>query len=121
MLHAGILESYNRLKGKWFNTMVVYWKKGRIIQQDFAQALLAEGEASQVLANPKLLEEVLGPFGLIISCADLNEMKNVMEQLEGQITITFAASAQDIRECQAPFQLHRTNAEGFCFRGCQQG
>ncbi|MGE8426527.1 MAG: aldehyde dehydrogenase (NADP(+)) [Sphingobacterium sp.] len=123
MLHAGILDSYNRLKGE----MVQYdgvsiLKEGQDnTAQDFAQALLAETEASQVLANPKLLEEVFGPFGLIISCTDLHEMQNVMEQLEGQITITFAASAQDIREYPALFTIAQDKCGRLLFQGMPTG
>lgn len=123
MLHAGILESYNRLKEQ-----MIQYDAVRILEegqnneaQDFAQPLLVETEASQVLANPKLLEEVFGPFGLIISCADLNEMKQVMEQLEGQITITFAASTHDIRECQNLFALAQDRCGRLLFQGMPTG
>ncbi|MGF7025559.1 MULTISPECIES: aldehyde dehydrogenase (NADP(+)) [Sphingobacterium] len=123
MLHAGILDSYNRLKGEMvqYDGVSILEEGQDNTGQDFAQALLAEAEASQVLANPKLLEEVFGPFGLIISCADLNEMKNVMEQLEGQITITFAASAQDIRECQALFSIAQDKCGRLLFQGMPTG
>jgi NADP-dependent aldehyde dehydrogenase len=123
MLHAGILDSYNRLKGEMvqYDGVSILEEGQDNTAQDFAQALLAEAEATQVLANPKLLEEVFGPFGLIISCADLNEMKNVMEQLEGQITITFAASAQDIHECQALFSIAQDKCGRLLFQGMPTG
>lgn len=123
MLHAGILDSYNRLKEQ-----MIQYDGVRILEegqdntaQEFAQAILLETDASEVLANPKLLDEVFGPFGLIISCADLNEMRQVMEQLAGQITITFAASTHDISECQHLFALAQDRCGRLLFQGMPTG
>jgi NADP-dependent aldehyde dehydrogenase len=48
-------------------------------------------------------------------------MKNVMEQLEGQITITFAASAQDIHECRALFSIAQDKCGRLLFQGMPTG
>lgn len=122
MLHAGILDSYNRLKGEMVQSegISVLEEGEDNTPHDFARAVLVETEASQVLNNPNLLEEVFGPFGLIVSCADQNEMNLVMQQLDGQITLTFAATAQDMRECPAFLQWRKTNVEDCYSRACQQ-
>ena len=123
MLHTGILESYNRLKSE----MVQYEGVG-ILEEgqdntpgECAQALLVEAQATQVLTNPKLLEEVFGPFGLVISCSDQAEMKALLEQLDGQITITFAASEKDIRECIELFAIAQDKCGRLLFQGMPTG
>jgi NADP-dependent aldehyde dehydrogenase len=123
MLHAGILDSYNRLKSEMVQSegISVLGEGEDNTQHDFARALLVETEASQVLNNPNLLEEVFGPFGLIVSCTDQNEMNQVMQQLDGQITLTFAATAQDMRECPALFAMAQDKCGRLLFQGMPTG
>ncbi|HAT93501.1 MAG TPA: aldehyde dehydrogenase (NADP(+)), partial [Sphingobacterium sp.] len=123
MLHAGILDSYNRLKSEMVQSegISVLGEGEDNTHHDFARALLVETEASQVLNNPNLLEEVFGPFGLIVSCNDQNEMNLVMQQLDGQITLTFAATAQDIHECPALFAMAQDKCGRLLFQGMPTG
>ncbi len=123
MLHAGILDSYNRLKGEMVQSegISVLGEGEGNTPHDFARAVLVETEASQVLNNPNLLEEVFGPFGLIVSCNDQNEMNLVMQQLDGQITLTFAATAQDIHECPALFAMAQDKCGRLLFQGMPTG
>ncbi|MBC7935225.1 MAG: aldehyde dehydrogenase (NADP(+)) [Rhizobacter sp.] len=51
---------------------------------------------SNFIANPKLHEEVFGPYSIIVACADMNEMTNVAKNLEGQLSATLMATEQDI-------------------------
>jgi len=123
MLHAGILDSYNCLKGEMVQSegISVLGEGEGNTPHDFARAVLVETEASQVLNNPNLLEEVFGPFGLIVSCTDQNEMNLVMQQLDGQITLTFAATAQDMRECPALFAMAQDKCGRLLFQGMPTG
>ncbi|MGJ1301306.1 aldehyde dehydrogenase (NADP(+)) [Sphingobacterium multivorum] len=123
MLHAGILDSYNRLKGEMVQSegISVLGEGEGNTPHDFARAVVVETEASQVLNNPNLLEEVFGPFGLIVSCNDQNEMNLVMQQLDGQITLTFAATAQDMHECPALFAMAQDKCGRLLFQGMPTG
>jgi NADP-dependent aldehyde dehydrogenase len=123
MLHAGILDSYNRLKGEMVQSegISVLGEGEGDTPHDFARAVVVETEASQVLNNPNLLEEVFGPFGLIVSCNDQNEMNLVMQQLDGQITLTFAATAQDMHECPALFAMAQDKCGRLLFQGMPTG
>ncbi|ANH82732.1 2,5-dioxovalerate dehydrogenase [Niabella ginsenosidivorans] len=47
------------------------------------------------LADKKFSDEVFGPATLIIHCKNEEELKNVLQSLEGQLTATIHATAED--------------------------
>lgn len=53
------------------------------------------------MATPHLREEVFGAAGVIVECADLDEMLELAEQLEGQLTATLQMDPQDMELAQA--------------------
>jgi NADP-dependent aldehyde dehydrogenase len=60
-----------------------------------AQAALYQTDAKTFLSTPALESEIFGPCSLVITCRDLDEMKQVAEHLEGQLTATVHANAAD--------------------------
>ena len=40
----------------------------------------------QFIANPQFQEEVFGPFSLVVKCKNLQELEQVINYLEGQLT-----------------------------------
>ena len=90
MLNEGIFKGYEQQKNAFLATEhveVTYLspKKGSDWKGFPA---VATTTAKAVLHNPKLHEEVFGPFTLVIKCKDLGEMKAVAEELHGQLTAT---------------------------------
>ncbi|WP_315815608.1 hypothetical protein [Paraflavitalea speifideaquila] len=59
---------------------------------------IASASGKAFLNNPVLHQEVFGPYSLVIRCANMEEMTQVAEKLEGQLTATLMATDQDIRE-----------------------
>ncbi|MGP9796412.1 aldehyde dehydrogenase (NADP(+)) [Halomonas sp. 86] len=47
------------------------------------------------LAKPELHEEVFGPSGIVISCADVDEFETLAEALDGQLTVTLQLDDDD--------------------------
>jgi alpha-ketoglutaric semialdehyde dehydrogenase len=60
-----------------------------------AQAALYQTDAATFLANPDLEEEIFGPASLMIACRDEAELLAVTEHVEGQLTATIHATADD--------------------------
>ena len=60
-----------------------------------AHAHIFEATAAQFLADPALHEELFGPAALLVRCADAGEMRQVIEHLEGQLTIALHVDAGD--------------------------
>ena len=60
-----------------------------------AQPALFVTRAAEFLANSKLAEEVFGPVALLIECSDADEMVNLANRFEGQLTATMHLEAAD--------------------------
>jgi len=58
---------------------------------------IASASGKAFLNNPVLHQEVFGPYSLVIRCADMNEMLEVVKHLEGQLTATLMATENDIK------------------------
>ncbi len=58
---------------------------------------IASASGKAFLNNPVLHQEVFGPYSLVIRCADINEMLEVVKHLEGQLTATLMATENDIK------------------------
>ncbi|MBV8627751.1 MAG: aldehyde dehydrogenase family protein, partial [Paraburkholderia sp.] len=60
-----------------------------------AQAALLRVSAGDLLADAALGEEVFGPSSMLVECADESELRAVLRKIEGQLTITLHAQAED--------------------------
>jgi NADP-dependent aldehyde dehydrogenase len=60
-----------------------------------AQAALYQVDAATFLANPALEEEIFGPASVLVRCRDEAELLAVAAHVEGQLTATVHATADD--------------------------
>jgi alpha-ketoglutaric semialdehyde dehydrogenase len=67
-------------------------------EENKVAALAASVDAQSFIANPKLHEEVFGPFSLLVICKDTREMELVVEALQGQLTGSLLATKDDLKE-----------------------
>lgn len=98
MLHAGILKNYVEKKAIALSQINVETMT-EVETPDSSlsgNAAIASATAQTFLKNPLLQQEVFGPYSIIIRCADMNEMKLVALNLEGQLTSTLMATENDI-------------------------
>ena len=62
---------------------------GRVAaNQNCGQAFLFAVKAKEFLEDPALAQEVFGPSSIVVSCSNSNELRAVLEALEGQLTAT---------------------------------
>lgn len=66
-----------------------------------ARAALFSVSARSLLADSRLAEEAFGPASLVVRCADRGELLDVLEHLEGQLTITLQMDEPDLPMAQA--------------------
>ena len=59
------------------------------------QAALYECDAATYLASPALEEEIFGPASLMITCHSIEQLVEVANHLEGQLTATVHATGDD--------------------------
>ncbi len=56
---------------------------------------VASVEGREFLHNPRLHEEVFGPFSLVVQCSDMEELYAVACSIEGQLTTTVIAEPDE--------------------------
>ncbi|MBO6532451.1 MAG: aldehyde dehydrogenase family protein, partial [Muricauda sp.] len=60
-----------------------------------AAATIATVSGRAFLDNPKMHQEVFGPFSMVVQCEDEAELIQIIEGLEGQLTGTLIAEKND--------------------------
>jgi alpha-ketoglutaric semialdehyde dehydrogenase len=96
MLTSGICAAYTRGVGKLEALgavkQIAQGQKGTDHQ---GEAALFETTASAFLATPAMHEEVFGASGLIVRCANVAELEQVLGHLEGQLTASIHVADSD--------------------------
>jgi len=64
-------------------------------QSNAAQAALYVTDAQRLLSTPELLSEMFGPASVVVRARNLEELLQVAEHLEGQLTATLQLDAAD--------------------------
>lgn len=111
MLNAGIRHNYQETRAKLGGhagvAEILY-----VPTDNFAcgGAALYETTAAQLLADPKLTEEVFGPSTLLVIAEDAAEMLALAKSLEGQLTATIHAAASDTATQKELFAVLETRA-----------
>jgi len=97
MLHPNIKSGYQK-KGTDVTSqsgVEVVGKVDEELEPNYAASVVATASGSEFLANPKLHQEVFGPFSLVVQCKDEEELLQIIEGLEGQLTGTLIAEEND--------------------------
>jgi 2,5-dioxopentanoate dehydrogenase len=100
MLHAGIVKAYKENKGNALlqDGVHLVGESETEVKENEGLPTIATVDAKTFLINPVLHKEVFGPYSIIIRCRDKNEMLQVAEHLEGQLTCTLMATDNDIKQ-----------------------
>lgn len=98
MLHAGIAAAYTRLRAEALAHagVCLLATSAQITQAGEGTPTLATVSAADFLAQPKLHEEVFGPYSLLVQCADAQAMLAVAQALRGQLTATLIAEPEEL-------------------------
>ncbi|MBL4863177.1 MAG: aldehyde dehydrogenase (NADP(+)) [Crocinitomicaceae bacterium] len=97
MLHPNIKAAFSALKQEVSSQDGVSVLSAEITNVDtnYADQCLVTVSGSAFLSNPKLHNEVFGPFSLIVKCKNQVELLEIIEGLEGQLTGTIIAEEED--------------------------
>jgi len=97
MLHPNIKAAYSDLKSEVTSQSGVKVLTAPVeASTNFADQSVATVSGDQFILNPKLHTEVFGPFSIIVKCKDEAQLLEIIEGLEGQLTGTILAEAEDI-------------------------
>jgi len=97
MLHPNIKSGYEKKEADVTSQsgVEVVGKVDADLEPNYAASAVATVSGSEFLANPKLHQEVFGPFSLVVQCKDDTELLQIIEGLEGQLTGTLIAEEND--------------------------
>lgn len=105
MLTEGIAQNYGKLSAGIVNEGGVALLSASTVKnnelQNQSEAKIAQVSASDFIRNPKLREEIFGPYSLLVVAKDVAELENAVEVLEGQLTATLMADKQELQNYQA--------------------
>ncbi len=99
MLTPGIAESFQtRSKQLLANPALELLAQGKAAAAlHHTRPLLLETGAESLLANPDLMEEVFGPFALLVTVKSEAELQAVIQALDGQLTASVHATSSDLQ------------------------
>ena len=99
MLHPGIVKAYKEKKGNALLQEDVHLvaESDTTVKENEGLPTIATASGQAFLNNPLLHQEVFGPYSIVIRCKDMNEMLQVAKQLEGQLSSTLMATANDMK------------------------
>jgi NADP-dependent aldehyde dehydrogenase len=123
MLHAGILKTYEenvgRLRHLGFKSSRPTATPDESCTQ--ASAYLFSTDASVFLEHRELSEEVFGPTTVVVACETADQLRQVVENLEGSLTATIHGTPDDLREFAWLVPLLANKAGRLVFNGFPTG
>ncbi|RZM27290.1 MAG: aldehyde dehydrogenase (NADP(+)) [Pedobacter sp.] len=69
--------------------------------QSQSEPRIAQVSASDFINNPKLREEVFGPYSLLVVAKDKLELEAAISVLDGQLTVTLMAAKDELKDYQS--------------------
>ncbi len=99
MLNKGIHSSFVENRAKALGQENVTIEAVSEIENELPIAgtpTVASVSGAEFLANQNLHQEVFGPYSLLVKCKDLEQVKEIISHLEGQLTATFMATEAEL-------------------------
>ena len=97
MLHQGIADNYQRIKQQMLSQpgveLIAMVPSGDRIQ---GNPTLAKVKAKDFLNQTRLADEVFGPYGLLVTYQNQEELVAVAKKIEGQLTTSIFAEEEEI-------------------------
>ena len=122
MLNPGIAENYRKKRAEAFSLAgidVLAESDGE--SETTGTAAVATVAASDFLSGEDYQEEVFGPFTLVVSCENDDEMQEVARKLKGQLTVSFMGMDDDLANQDTLVSISREKAGRVIFNGVPTG
>lgn len=123
MLHPNIHTAYEKNGAAVISqpdTTVVAMHQDTV-QENYAQAKISTVSGDAFLKNPKLHQEVFGPFSLVVQCDDTQQLLQIISQLEGQLTGTILAEQEDYKDLSPLVERLQNRVGRIIFNGVPTG
>jgi NADP-dependent aldehyde dehydrogenase len=123
MLHPGIAKSFVQKREKALAQESVAVATTTEFEPDENESIptLAEVPAKEFLKNTLLHKEVFGPFSLLVKCSNLNEMMQVANAIEGQLTCSLIATNDEVKANPKLVEILKDKCGRFVLNGVPTG
>ena len=121
MLHKGIYDSFEKHKSIALQQPDIEIMASAKAEDGKGSAMIIKTNTKSFINNPVLSEEVFGPFGIIVTCENQEEFIQIAQKLKGQLTITVAATRDDIYENTVLISLLKDKCGRLLFNGMPTG
>ena len=91
------------------------------VSPNYGQQKVLTVNGSDFLENPKLHQEVFGPFSIVVKCSDANELTDILHRLEGQLTGTVLGNATEIKTFEKVVDALQSRVGRIIFNGVPTG
>lgn len=121
MLTAGICDAYHAGVERLLRTPGVERRVGADARGRSATAAVFVTNASTFLAEEAIRDEVFGPATLVVECDASADLLEIARSLEGQLSITVHATAEDLLEHRELIRVLEKKAGRIVFNGFPTG
>lgn len=124
MLTEGICNNYYRLREEALTqngVSLLASSESKADASNQSQATVARVEGKDFINNPKLHEEIFGPFSLLIVCDDIPELYTALRLLKGQLTVSLMADPSEAANYPELLQLLASKSGRFIMNGVPTG
>lgn len=122
MLHKGILDAYHKKRTTALNqdgVKTLTEVRGAEASEAFPVIAFVKGE--QFIEDKILHEEVFGPYALVVTCKDMDELKTAWRSLAGQLTTSLMGTDKDFASNPELLDIATTIAGRVLFNGVPTG
>ena len=124
MLTAGICNHFFKLREDVFSQQDVDPFAVSNVTSDLqtqSQASVARVSGKSFISNPKLHEEVFGPFSLLVVCTNTEEINEAISHLKGQLTASLMADEHEASQNAILIQSMANISGRFIMNGVPTG
>jgi NADP-dependent aldehyde dehydrogenase len=100
MLHPNIIGNYENNKAKMQEQigLKTIAKLNKDVSNNYGRQVITTVEGATFLKNTTLHQEVFGPFSMVVQCENRNQLKEIITNLEGQLTGTILADENELKD-----------------------
>jgi 2,5-dioxopentanoate dehydrogenase len=124
MLNTGIHKNYVKMREQAISQPSVTTEAvSAVAQNGEIQGVptVASVSGSVFLQNTTLHQEVFGPYSLVVKCENLEQLKQIIAHLEGQLTATLIATEAELLANQELLQTLKNKCGRILFNGVPTG
>ena len=91
------------------------------VKTNYARQMVVTVEGETFLNNPKLHQEVFGPFSMVVQCENSTQLKEIIASLEGQLTGTIIAGDSELEKYSEVVNALQNRVGRIIFNGVPTG